>query len=140
MAGTVTTTKTVNKINADYSGEIIIDMACVSDSATGLVPDTSLTGLNEYVLTRIKPVPDGSVPFTAAYEVRIEDADGAPAFLSGSIATTGENPILGVDPAGGYPIMDSTMTLKFVDPADHTSTINVGNSKELVLRLRFEKR
>lgn len=130
MAGSsVTPTRTSRDIDGIRSKEVTISLALVSDDTNGLVPSQALTGLGDYVLTEAKPIPDAVAPFTAAFEVLIEDVNGADLFRSGSIAVDSYAPIGGHEYLGYYPRIDASATFKLVDPADHTSTINVGNSK-----------
>jgi hypothetical protein len=142
MAGTVTQTRETNsKIVKGIPTEVIVTLVCVSDSSNGLVPSEALTGLGEYVLTEAWPVPHASTPFTSAFEFSLEDATTAVnLFLSGSVAVDSLDIIAGNagTTTGGYPRPNANMTFKIVDPADHTSTLNVGNSKTHTIQLRFE--
>jgi len=142
MAGALTTpTRTTQDIGQIMKAEIKISLACVSDSATGLVPDQALTGLDGYVLTQVQPVPDAVAPFTSAFEIKIIDANTARLYLSGSVAVDSYE-ILGGQTGsndGNYPRMDEASTFKIVDPADSVSTLSVGNSKEITIILRFER-
>ena len=141
MAGALTTpTRTSKDIGGVRNAEVHISLACLSDDTNGLVPNQTLTGLGDHVLKDVSPVPDATAPFTAAYEVKIVDENGATIFLSGSIAVDSKAPIGGEATLGWYPRMGSSATFSLVDPSDHTSTINVGNEKEVVLNFLFEKK
>jgi hypothetical protein len=142
MAGSVTQTRQSNaRIVKSIPTEVIVTLVCVSDSSTGLVPSTTLTGLGEYVLTEAWPVPHASTPFTSAFEFSLEDTTTAVnLFLSGSVAVDSLDIIAGNagTETGGYPRPNTSMTFKIVDPSDHASTLDVGNSKTHTIQLRFE--
>ena len=142
MAGAlVTPTVEVKDIGSAKKAEKVISLACLSDDATGLIPNQILTGLQDYVLTVVTPIPDGTVPVTSAFEIKIVDADGTTVFLSASIAVDSKTPLGGQNTLGWYPRFDNaTYTLSIVDPADHVSTLSVGNAKKLKIVLRFEKK
>ena len=142
MAGAlVTPTVEVKDIGIAKKAEKVISLACLSDDATGLIPDQILTGLQDYVLHSVTPIPDGTAPVTSAFEIKIVDADGTSIFLSASIAVTSNTPLGGEKTLGWYPRFDNeTYTLSIVDPSDHVSTLSVGNEKELKIVLRFEKK
>lgn len=143
MAGSsITPTRTTQDIDSNLRAEVILSIACVSDDTTGLIPDMNLTGLGDYVLTQIQPIPDAVAPATSAFEIRIADVNDGRLFLSGSIAVDSKEIIGGHQGSndGNYPRLDEAATLEFVDPADHVSTISIGNSKEMTIILRFEKR
>lgn len=120
--------------------QVIVEMACVSDSANGLVPTEPMDGLRDFVLIHILPILSATVPFTSPFEIRIDDSAGNPVYKSGSIAVDRADPVAGTDASGGYARMDAANTFKIVDPSDHASTLSVGNSKASTFRLRFERR
>ena len=141
MAGSsVTPTRTDRDVNGVRKAEVLVSLACLSDDTNGLVPTQSLTGLGDYVLTEAQAIPDGTAPFTAAFEIVIQDSNSADIFRSGSIAVDSSKPIGGHTYLGFYPRMGDTATFKLVDPSDHSSNINVGNEKEATIILRFEKK
>lgn len=141
MAGSsVTVTRTSKDVGHVKNAEVVISLACVSDDTNGLIPNQTFAGLKDYVLTEVQPIPDGVAPLTSAFEIRFEDANGEAVFLSASIAVDSKAPIGGHTTLGWYPRIDDSNTFKIVDPADHTSTISVGNSKEMDVILRFEKK
>lgn len=145
MAGssvTKTITSNYRKVKGERPTEVYVSFLCVSDDSTGLVPSSNIKNFDEYVLTQVVPTPHAVTPFTSAFEVRIEDAvTGGRLFLSGSIAVDSKEMIGGHAGSndGNYPRMPSSATFKIVDPSDHTSTLNVGNTKTHTIGLRFEK-
>jgi hypothetical protein len=144
MAGTVTQTRSsdVRKQKGKRPSQVLVTLACVSDSSTGLVPSETLSGLSDLVFIQGQPLPDAVAPPTAAYKIRIDDADGNKRFLSAELALGAGAVDLfpGVGPGGNYPRMDEDMVFRLVDPVDDISTINIGNSKEVSFDLRFERR
>lgn len=143
MAGSsVTQTRTTNKNKVKGPPtEIIVTLVCVSDSATGLVPSEVIAGLDEYVLTEVWPIAHATTPFTSAFEVRLEDTTtGGRIYLSGSVAVDSKEALAGNAGAnqGQIPRAPASMTMKIVDPADHTTPLNVGNTKTHTIKMRFE--
>lgn len=121
--------------------EVVLTLACVSDDTNGQIPNKALGGgLDDFVLKSVQPIPDGSTPVTSAFEIIIADENGAEVFISGSIATTGVNPIGGFNTLGFYPEIGESGTFKVVDPADHASALSVGNSKLLGVVLKFARK
>jgi hypothetical protein len=142
MAGSsVTVTRTTQDIAGVREKEVVLDFACVSDDTTGLIPEQALTGLSKYIIKTARPIPQAT-PVTSAFEIRIEDENDKPLFLSGSIAVDNDDIIGGHAGclSGDFPRLDSASAFKIVDPSDHTTILDVGNSKELIVRLELEKK
>lgn len=141
MAGSsVTITRTSRDISNIRKAEVNIALALLSDDTNGLVPSQEMAGLQDYYLHSVQPVPDATAPATSAFEICIQDEAGADIFLSGSVAVDSVAPITGSVSLGWYPMVWGTWTFKLVDPSDHTSTIDIGNEKEMVVNLRFGKK
>lgn len=145
MAGSsVTVTRTSKDVDDIRRKSVTISLACVSDDTNGTVPAQSLDGLDEYVVISVRPIPDAVAPPTSAYEIRLEDEDDEPLFLSGSIATSSHDLLGGATGSGSkygdYPRMSASTVFKIVDPADSTTLLNIGNSKELVANITLEKK
>jgi hypothetical protein len=128
------------EIKGVINKEIVLSVACVSDDTNGTVPDRDLNGFGDYVVTELKPVPDAVAPPTLAFSAILVDADGAEVFDSGDIAPGATDPIGGHagHPSGLFPRMDESMTFKLVSTANHAVAANLGNSKEIVFKLRLE--
>ena len=143
MAGAACSiTRSTRQIGGSRKKEVLLWLEFTSDDTTGLCPAQDLLNLNNYVVTEVTPYPDAVAPPTAAYEVRIEDSNDVQAFLSGSIAVDGVDPIgahVGTT-TGNYPRMDAEMVIKIVDPADHATLLNIGNSKTTTILLRLEEK
>jgi hypothetical protein len=141
MAGSsVTVSRTTRDIAGTRKKEANIALVCVSDNANGTVPNQTLLGLGDYVLTEVKPTPHGVTPPTAAFSLIIVDADGSEIFDSGNIAV-GATDIIGGQaghPAGHYPRMEDSVTVKLVTTADHSVAANLGNTKTVTFDLRLE--
>ena len=141
MAGsTITPTRVSRDIGGVRKKEVVISIACLSDDTNGTVPNLTLTGLKDYVLTELKPIPHGTAPATSAFAVIILDENSSEIFDSGSIAVDSSD-VIGAhtgSPSGGYPRMDATATLKIVDPANHANAMDIGNEKQVTLIARFE--
>ena len=141
MAGaSVTVTRESRDIGGVWAAEVLMTLACVSDDANGLIPNQNINAQHEYVITEVKPVPDAVTPVTSEFKIKIVGADGETIFLSSSIAVDSKAPMSGANHLGWYPRLDATATLSIVDPADHTSTLSVGNAKKLGIVLRLEKK
>lgn len=136
---------TVTRISRDIGGirkkEVVLTLACVSDDTNGTIPEQALLGLSEYVIKTIRPIPSGT-PVTSTFEIRIEDANDKALFLSGTIAVDNSDVIGGHagSTAGDYPRMDAASAFKIVDPSDHSTIHDVGNSKQLSVIIELEKK
>jgi len=145
MAGSsVTQTRETNhrKVKTPPT-EVIVTLVCLSDDANGLVPAKVVDGLEDFVITEVWPVPHATTPFTSAFEVRIEEtATSGRIFLSGSIAVTSKEALAGNvgSNSGGYPRMPASATMKIVNPADHSTLLNVGNAKTHTIKIRCERK
>lgn len=143
MAGSSVTQTVVTNIRNTKSTPswIEVTLACVSDDTNGTVPSQTLPNLEDYLLISMRPVPDAVAPPTSAFEVRMENSDGKSLFLSGSIAVDSEAVIGGHAGSddGNYPRMDSASVFKIVDPADSTTLLDIGNSKEMDVIARYER-
>ena len=141
MAGTIVITKETRDIAGDRAAEVLINLACTSDSADGTIPDQILLGLGEYALDELTPVPNATV-ITAAFSAIIVDDNGGEIYDSGSIGTTDNVPLDGpTGSATSHPArMDDAPTIKFVQPGDHAVAQDVGSSKKIDLVLRFFKK
>lgn len=143
MAGSSITVSRSNKeIKGDLKKEVILTITCASDDANGTVPNLTLNALDDYVMAELKPIPDAVTPPTAAFSAILVDADGSEVFDSGDIAA-GSTDIIGGHtghPAGMYPRMESVMTFKLVTTANHAVAANLGNSKDIVFKMRLERK
>ena len=138
MAGSVAIARVPRDINKVREAEIVLTLTCVTDSSAGTLPDTVLAGLGGYLLTEMQPIP-GRTPITGIPSIIIDDANGAEIFDSDQIPVDYDQPISGLSgsPAGHYPRMNDVMTLKWVDPNDHATSKNMGDSKDFTLIMRF---
>jgi len=137
MAGTVVQTRTTNPGKVKI--ERIVTLTCVSDSANGTIPDTALAGLSGLELREIITTP-GAAPPTTAYRIYITSANAGRMFLGSDRSAAGaEERQSGHEDLGYYPAVDNTLTVRIAATAN-TNAANVGNSKNLVVKLRFAKR
>ena len=137
MAGTVVQTRTTNPGKVKI--ERIVTLTCVSDDSDGTIPDSTLINLSGFELREIITTPGATEP-TTAYRVYITSANGGSMFLGSARSTTGvEERQSGHEDLGYYPAVDNTLTVR-IAAAANTNAANVGNSKELVVTLRFVKR
>jgi len=138
MAGTVTETGRASNV----FNEIIVTLACTSDASAGTIPDTNLTGLEKYELKEVVNINPASAQPSTAYLIAIEDADGLRMFTSPtsrSVTASAAESTGGHETLGWYPRVDGTITVKFRTAADDGAA-DVGNSKTLTVRLRFERK
>lgn len=143
MAGSSISVSAKGKeIKGIINKEIILSVACVSDDTNGTVPDRALNGFGDYVVTEFKPVPDALAPPTAAFSAILVDSDGAEVFDSDNIAVGSTTPIGGHagHPSGLFPRMDESMTFKLVTTANHAVAADIGNSKEIIFKIRLESK
>ena len=137
MAGTVVQTRTTNPGKVKI--ERIVTLTCVSDASDGTTPDTTMAGLAGYELREVITTP-GTAPPTTAYRVYITSANSGRMFLGSDRSAAGaEERQSGHEDLGYYPAVDGTITLRVAATAN-TNAANIGNSKNLVITLRFAKR
>ena len=137
MAGTVVQTRTTNPGKVKF--ERIVTLTCVSDAAAGTIPDETLAGLSGLELKEIITTP-GTAPPTTAYRVYVTSANAGRMFLGSDRSAAGaEERQSGHEDLGYYPAVDNTITVRVAATAN-TNAANVGNSKNLVITLRFAKR
>lgn len=142
MAGsssTVTRTTNANKVKGPPT-EVMVSIAWVSDDTNGTVPDVTLAGLSQYTLVEVQPIPDATLPATTAFEILVRDANTAELFASGEVAVDSEARLGGHYSLGYFPCLDASGTVELVTHADHAVAANIGNSKQLTVNLRFEKK
>lgn len=143
MAGSaVAITRESRDIGGAYDKEIKLFFEFTSDDTTGLCPTQDITGMGDYLVTEIVPNPDDTSPPDAAYEVRVENESGEGIILTGSISVSSKTPIGAhlVSPTGNYPRLDDLDTISIVDPADHSTLLDIGNSNVLTIMLRCESK
>jgi len=120
--------------------DIFQTLTILSDDADGSVDSQDLIGLDDCIGTELEFIPDSVATPSGTVEVRIENSDGNPVYLSGSIDATVYSRSLMTQYTGNYPKIDGTVTVKLVDPSDHTSDCDIGNAKECQVKIRFEKK
>ncbi len=140
MGGSVAFTRKNRIIGGIKNKEVLITLACISDSAAGgTIPDIDLEGLGEHALDEVQPIPDpGADDITAAFDFIIVDADGSEVY-DAAITVADKTRLDGPtgSPTSHPARMDDTMTVKFVQPGDHSTSQDVGSSKKIVMKLRF---
>ena len=154
MAGSsVTVTTAPSKYLVGFGGrnEIVVSLACVSDDAAGTVPSETLdstdglAGLVAYQLQEVITVPDSVAPPTTAYRVKIVDSVTGEKLFIGTARAVGASAISetqgGYEHLGFYPPIDNAPTITLIqDDGATEAAADVGNSKELTIKLRFVKR
>jgi len=144
MAGTVTLTKSSNFFGT--AREKFATLALVSDDSDGSLPDIDLYGFEDCDLKEYMYDPDAvATPANTFDFVIVEKAN--PTRI---VYESGSDGGGGLDATafkremslytGDFPRIDGPLTVKFVSPADHSAACDVGNSKEAVLKLAFEKK
>ena len=140
MAGSsVTVTRASN-----FTGmvrELLISLACVSDDGAGTIPDQDIAGLTEWELKEVQNINPAAAHPTTAYKVKIEDSDAGVLLITTdrSVVASKKEFTGGHEQLGWYPRIDGTITVKFRNSADDAAA-NVGNSKTVNIKLRFEKK
>ncbi len=139
MAGSVTVSRASN-----FTGlvrEILISFACTSDAAAGTIPDQDIVGLTEWELKEVQNINPASAQPSTTYKIKIVDADGGELLKTTDRSTTASAKEFtgGHETLGWYPRIDGTITVKFRNSADDAAA-NVGNSKTVTIKLRFEKK
>ena len=140
MAGSSVTPTRVSNF-AGLAKEVLISLACVSDDAAGTIPDEDIAGMQEWELKEVQNVNPAASQPTTAYKIKIEDSEAGVIFLSTdrSVVASAKEFTGGHETLGWYPRVDGTITVKFRNSADDAAA-DVGNSKTVTLRLRFEKK
>lgn len=146
MAGSVAVTYAPSQymIGAGGAKEVIVSLTCVSDAAAGTVPSQALTGLTAYVLSKILTEPGASVP-TTAYRVKIVGTTSGRKLFIGTARAVGASAIAqkegGHEYSGEYPDIYEGITVSLIaDDGATEAAVNMGNSKNLVVKLVFVKK
>jgi hypothetical protein len=140
MAGSSVTVTRASNFKG-LAREILISLACVSDDGAGTIPDQDIAGLDEWELKEVQSINPASAQPSTAYKIKIEDADAGVLLITTdrSVVASAKEFVGGHETLGWYPRIDGTITVKFRTSADDGAG-NLGNSKTVTLKLRFEKK
>lgn len=145
MAGSTCTVSTSwQDVDHIMRKSVEVTLEYLSDDSDGSVPDQELAGLHDYVLIEVKIIPDDTDYPANNYEIILVDTNDLEIFASGDI-TGGVATVSMVGgseghPAGYYPRLDNTPTIKFVTHADHSVAADLDDEKVVTIVLRCEKK